>query len=367
MCQCNHCFPTIQSKVWESVYAKDVALVSRAEALCQLGLNANTRATYFHKCAAYIRWGIARGISKPLAKPVTESDLILYIADRSRKVSLSTIEGDLSALRNYHLERNWKFPLFDRQKQWPLLSRALEGIRRIQGEKPRDGRKPFTYVMFKQCCFMLQKSTYDNLLLLTVIAMAFFGLLRGGEVTSNEDDRLITLNDIRFFPSLNKANRVQISIRKSKSSQSAPVKVNIGATNGLYCPVHILKQYLQRRLNVQVYGIPLGSQPAFIKANRAYYTLNLFRKELKDIITKIGYDNSCYNTHSLRIGGATMLARCGVADSVIKTHGRWKSNVFTDYIRPNDKELAAISTKIAAKTLNDKLVFQTTETNIVKR
>lgn len=355
-----HGFPTTYTKLWQSAYAKDVALVSRAETLCQLGLSATTRSTYFHKCMAYIRWGIARGVHKPLSKAVSESDLILYITDRSKKVSLATIEGDLSALRNYHLERNWYFPVFDRQKKWPLLARALEGVRRIQGEKPCDSRKPFTFAMFQQCCKNLQNSTYDNLLLLTVIAVAFFGLLRGGEVTSNDDDRFISLNDVKFFPSWKKTKRVEITIRKSKSSQAAPVKANIGVINSDYCPVNILKQYIRRRLKVQMYGKHIGSQPVFIKANKSHYTLALFRKDLKNTISNIGYDNSCYNTHSLRIGGATMLARCGVADSVIKNHGRWKSNVFTDYIRPNDEELAIISTKIASKSLNDKLVFQTT-------
>ena len=33
-----------------------------------------------------------------------------------------------------------------------------------------------------------------------------------------------------------------------------------------------------------------------------------------------------YKGHSFRRGGATSLARVGVADSVIKTMGRWKSH-----------------------------------------
>src|SRR6202165_2981387 len=39
-----------------------------------------------------------------------------------------------------------------------------------------------------------------------------------------------------------------------------------------------------------------------------------------------------YKGHSFRRGGATSLARVGVADSVIKTIGRWKSQAYQLYV-----------------------------------
>ena len=58
-------------------------------------------------------------------------------------------------------------------------------------------------------------------------------------------------------------------------------------------------------------------------------------------------DPSRLSTHSLRIGGASMLAAAGVADSTITKMGRWKSLAFLGYIRMAcasfDKAVQAIS------------------------
>ena len=60
----------------------------------------------------------------------------------------------------------------------------------------------------------------------------------------------------------------------------------------------------------------------------------------------MGLDPTKFRTHSLRIGGASMLAAAGVPDYVIQTQGRWKSLAFLEYIRVAkrsfDATLAAI-------------------------
>ena len=58
---------------------------------------------------------------------------------------------------------------------------------------------------------------------------------------------------------------------------------------------------------------------------------------LQDSIKKtarlMSLDPSKFSTHSLRIGGASVLAAAGVPDYVIMTLGRWKSLAFLGYIR----------------------------------
>lgn len=67
------------------------------------------------------------------------------------------------------------------------------------------------------------------------------------------------------------------------------------------------------------------------------------RKEMKRLLNLAGYDPNNYNIHSFRAGGATTLARNGTPPSIIKAHGRWSSNIYTDYVRPNEKDLASLS------------------------
>ena len=40
------------------------------------------------------------------------------------------------------------------------------------------------------------------------------------------------------------------------------------------------------------------------------------------------------NPHDMRIGGATWAASQGWPDSMIRAHGRWRSDAFLQYIRP---------------------------------
>ena len=48
---------------------------------------------------------------------------------------------------------------------------------------------------------------------------------------------------------------------------------------------------------------------------------------------------SRYRPHSLRIGGASMLAAAGLPDYVIQKQGRWKSLDFLEYIRLGKQSL----------------------------
>jgi hypothetical protein len=74
-----------------------------------------------------------------------------------------------------------------------------------------------------------------------------------------------------------------------------------------------------------------------------YHTLTA---AVKKVAVEMGFDPSKFRTHSLRIGGASMLAAANVPDYVIQVQGRWKSLAFLDYIRiakrSFDSALAAI-------------------------
>ena len=60
-----------------------------------------------------------------------------------------------------------------------------------------------------------------------------------------------------------------------------------------------------------------------------------FQKAIKVVALSLGLDPNRYSTHSLRIGGATVMAAAGLPDYVIQLIGRWKSLAFLTYIRSN--------------------------------
>jgi hypothetical protein len=63
----------------------------------------------------------------------------------------------------------------------------------------------------------------------------------------------------------------------------------------------------------------------------------LFTDAVRDIVKRlmqcIGQDPSDFGTHSLRIGGATALFAAGATPVVIRTMGRWSSDIYRLYVR----------------------------------
>jgi hypothetical protein len=60
---------------------------------------------------------------------------------------------------------------------------------------------------------------------------------------------------------------------------------------------------------------------------------DVLSKAIKRVAKEMGLDPSRYRTHSLRIGGASMMAAAGRPDYEIQKQGRWKSLAFLEYIR----------------------------------
>ena len=60
-------------------------------------------------------------------------------------------------------------------------------------------------------------------------------------------------------------------------------------------------------------------------------TSNLVVALMKKLAVQLGLDPKLYASHSIRIGGATVLLNAGFHPLVIKLLGRWLSNCFESY------------------------------------
>lgn len=108
----------------------------------------------------------------------------------------------------------------------------------------------------------------------------------------------------------------------------------------------MLKNFLiKRRQLIRKAGVKtsVANYPVFTYENGKVIDPSQFRKFLKNLLSEVGIDHTDYNTHSLRIGGATLLARNGVSNGYIKALGRWRSNIFEQYIRPTEIDMAKLS------------------------
>ncbi|KAE8896581.1 hypothetical protein PF002_g6693 [Phytophthora fragariae] len=72
-------------------------------------------------------------------------------------------------------------------------------------------------------------------------------------------------------------------------------------------------------------------QPALSTGGGAGITAEEVATVLKQAATLDALDAKLYSTHSIRIGGATVLLNSGADRLVIKLMGRWMSNTFEEY------------------------------------
>ena len=101
----------------------------------------------------------------------------------------------------------------------------------------------------------------------------------------------------------------------------------------VYDIVTILYQYV---LAVR----PIRGKP-FFHVPSLHWSLTLYNKRLRGVAIKHGLDPNRVHSHSVRIGGATLLAAAGVPDYVIMAMGGWASAVYLQYVRPSMQLYAA--------------------------
>ena len=130
-----------------------------------------------------------------------------------------------------------------------------------------------------------------------------------------------------------------LTLRHSKTNVfGSGSKLYIGATGTNQCPVAAILAYLAIRPNTPgpiflfERGIPL-LRPALVEA-------------VRQALGSSGVDISRFCGHSFRIGAATTAALVGMPDSLIQTHGRWKSSAFLEYIRTPQNRLTSVSQQL---------------------
>ena len=161
-------------------------------------------------------------------------------------------------------------------------------------------------------------------------AFASFGFLQSGEVVfpskrSYDSQSHMCFGDIRV-DNRSAPTFLQVQIKASKTDPfHHGVSIYTGATNGLLCPVTAVLSYMVERGN--------DAGPLFKWADGQYLIRDKFVMHVRRVLNAAGLMASNNAGHSFRIGAATMAARCGIQDALIKTLRRWESSAYTRYIR----------------------------------
>ena len=208
-----------------------------------------------------------------------------------------------------------------------LVARMVLGAKKLTFS--RDIRKPFTEQMIVSIVKALPYlvfSSYEIHLYWAVLAWAFGAGLRVSEYTQSKTvDHNIHYSSIDTV-AVDGELAFRVTFRSFKSCPDQfPDFILIQNDNISLCPVSSMVSYLERR--------PQGDGPLFLTPKGP-----LERKDVEQLIAKacdlFRWSKTCYHTHSLRIGRATLWAKQGYNAVQIQNMGRWKSDAFLRYIRP---------------------------------
>ena len=269
---------------------------------------------------------------------VSEDTFLLYIAYcyKTLNIKHSTIKLYLSGIRFEYIKQGINCPLLLKNDfANSRITTLLNAVKRSQETSTRP-RQPITASVLSQICVMLKNgyiSPFVDTLLTAVFITSFFGFLRCGEITISQPEfdpsKNICLNDITFCET-----HAQLLLRSSKADpykKGVVIPLFKNDLNRDLCPYRALAQYVEMR-NMNFPNIALPSSPFFLTENGKALCRAYFMMHIKHILARLGYDNTNYSGHSLRIGAATSASAARLEDHLIQTLGRWSSDCYKTYI-----------------------------------
>ena len=188
---------------------------------------------------------------------------------------------------------------------------------------------------------VFNQQPYLSVMYQALFAATYYGLLRVGELTysphvitvknthvaTNKKKVLFILETSKTHNKGDKPQRVKISSTPTTAvvSSKASIKIKDHEKN---CPFTLIKTYVGMRPD----AVTLN-EPFFVFLDRSPVTPNHARSTLKSMIHNIGFYETLYNFHSLRIGRCGDLLKLGLSVETIKKLGRWRSNAVFAYFK----------------------------------
>lgn len=217
-------------------------------------------------------------------------------------------------------------------------------------------RLPFTLQML----IWLEKYVLDmrksmDRATLIAVKISLILLLRKSEIIPDATDHFLRENDVTFLmksavsgelhfhcPARN-ADRfelknllgVTVFVRSAKNDQDGEghqyhfdvLNVSVDALFCLASDMFVWAQAAKLQ-----HGDPFVGYRGDGPENACYLSYPKMLNSVKEAATGCGFDPKRFGTHSLRIGGATILAAAGMPNHYISKLGRWKSLAFLNYI-----------------------------------
>lgn len=306
------------------VWTKEKLIRERAIALGH-AIDTSTLATYTSHLQSYLAFCKTHGFS---IEP-TPDTLSFYTVFMCHHIKPDSVASYLSGICN---QLQPFFPNVRDARLNPLVARTLAGCRRMFNS-PTKRKRALTLDDLEQLLAIYSPTTHDNLLFRAMTLAAFFALHRLGEVASPDNAALRSSRKIIRRVSLSADGqfiRYVLPAHKADRFFEGSTIV-LARRDDSFDPYNALVTYAHSRDHLYPFRSEL-----FITASGTVPTKSWYLRKLHVVC------NDDVSGHSLRAGGATLLASLGWSDDRIQALGRWSSTAFKVYIRKNPVILQAL-------------------------
>ncbi|PIL25565.1 hypothetical protein GSI_12373 [Ganoderma sinense ZZ0214-1] len=298
------------------------------------GLASSTRRTYSTGQTSFLNFVSLNPAYRNADRnilPASQRAIMEWVASLgARGLKSQTIKAYLSSVRSLHVDCDLPFTACEA----PIVQRLIRGIKRYNGERPRNPKMPITLHILQKLCYALSesRSAIDHTMK-AAMALAFAGFLRCGEFTLAPGARFnpavnLTRSSVKFVPDMDNADHIILTLPASKTDPFCKgVSIVMAAAPGsITCPVAAIRAILK--------GIPGDANSPLFEglAVESALTRDLFITRLKALLTVHGFNSAQYSGHSFRRGAASSAAAAGYADFEIQLLGRWRSDAYKLYI-----------------------------------
>ena len=255
--------------------------------------------------------------------PAHPKYVAMYVTHlHNQNLKVTSIRSHLSAIAYHHKIRGHRNPT-----NTFAIKRLLAAYTKYDG--PPKQRKGIGEQLLQRILKSITKSEKDKyiaILLRAIFTTMYHAALRISEVCTMPYSKHALQN--RSVSVKKKQNKkiLKISFRSSKHSKG-PSKLEICTSDKKSCPIKPLENYMKFRGH--------SSGPFFRHRNKTPITSNFLVTALKTHLLRAHHNPDHYNCHSFRIGKATDMARSGYSTEQIAIAGRWKTNAFKKYIKPD--------------------------------
>ena len=265
--------------------------------------------------------------------PCSPDQACLYAPFLSAFMAPSSLVNYLSALWTHHRGIGLESHALDYR-----LQQTLKGIRRL-GWSGRVTRHPLSPEELRAIYLSLNTFLPCDLVFWTAVVLAFRSLLRKSHYTPSPHS--LHSRDISIYP-----DHIVLNIPTSKTNQfslrSHRVVLN-SSPGSCLCPVKWITELSKAHRPLEsdlIFRLPVPG--GFIPMEYSW-----FNSRLKHAAIGIGLSPVPVSSHSLRHGGASMMASLGSSMMDIRARGGWSSSSMFRYLHHSIDSLRAMDREIS--------------------